>query len=269
MLQMDTPGKVDLSNPKKKMRTSKVRCTTLACQNGVWENEYLTESERRMNSESAPSKRDIPKVGIRKVIGELQAKLTEMKQRFAEIRARFDTQRYADTPMLTFVCIKAFRNLLSDPSDRFLAVPATSPAPPRKSTSASSRGARAANWALQVPPAPALLDSAPPALTLRPTRPAYDHRESQQHGHEFRLRSDPDSYSESESGVEPDRPDPPLAPAGPIGPTGDRGPPVKPPPSPPRPPPYTHSPDIPPYPMTQWAPGPSPPGRSLEQSSFA
>ena len=59
------------------------------------ENEYLTEAERRMASESASSANvELPKVGIRTVIGELQAKLTEMKQRFAEIRTRFKIYRY-------------------------------------------------------------------------------------------------------------------------------------------------------------------------------
>jgi hypothetical protein len=92
MLSMDLPGKVDMSKKSSspKMKTSGAPCTTLACQNGVWENDYLTESERRMASESHSESTDLgsPKGGLRTIIGELQAKLTAMKQQFAEIRTR-------------------------------------------------------------------------------------------------------------------------------------------------------------------------------------
>ena len=91
MLAMDTPGKVDPalrgSHRRLKSPVRKVRCTTLSCKNGIWENDYLTESERRMISDSS-SQGSESKTGIRKVIGELQDKLQKMKKKFAEIRAR-------------------------------------------------------------------------------------------------------------------------------------------------------------------------------------
>ena len=87
MLRLDEPAHIDAAAMKKsrlRSQEKKVKCTTLACQNGVWENDYLTESERRMTGSS-----EEPKTGLKKVISELQAKLQEMKVKFNEIRARY------------------------------------------------------------------------------------------------------------------------------------------------------------------------------------
>jgi hypothetical protein len=87
MLRLDEPAQVDAAAMKKsrlRSQAKKVKCTTLACQNGVWENDYLTESERRMTGSS-----EEPKVGLKTIISQLQAKLQEMKVKFSEIRARY------------------------------------------------------------------------------------------------------------------------------------------------------------------------------------
>jgi hypothetical protein len=87
MLRLDEPAHVDAVAMRKSRLISqakKVKCTTLACQNGVWENDYLTESERRMTGAS-----EEPKIGLKTIISELQAKLQKMKVKFSEIRARY------------------------------------------------------------------------------------------------------------------------------------------------------------------------------------
>ena len=106
MLRLDEPAQVDAAAMKKsrlRSQAKKVKCTTLACQNGVWENDYLTESERRMTGSS-----EEPKVGLKTIISQLQAKLQEMKVKFSEIRARYS---YDGS---NFHVLRALGNILLD-----------------------------------------------------------------------------------------------------------------------------------------------------------
>lgn len=88
MLNMDDPGIV-ISRPRapKLTKPKKLKCTSLACGEAGWENDYAVESERRLqeNKLGSPGETD---ASLSSIVSELQAKLESMKNKFRLIRAR-------------------------------------------------------------------------------------------------------------------------------------------------------------------------------------
>ncbi len=93
MLELDDPADVQAGIAKTsrgRIKIAKSKCTTLACTNGIYENDYLAESERRIHGarKNRPATQDT-KSSIGLVVSELQAKLQAMKSQFREIRSRW------------------------------------------------------------------------------------------------------------------------------------------------------------------------------------
>ena len=118
MLSIDEPTEIRIKPDQGKpdmVKGKKVRCTTLACGAGGYENDYLAEAERRWG-DNCPDCGDGPKgssdsgPSISSLISALQSKLANMKDEFRMIRARYCAR--AAHPlhrMLTFaliVCIE-------------------------------------------------------------------------------------------------------------------------------------------------------------------
>ncbi len=85
MLSLDDPGDINLRG--KPSAQTKIKCTSLACGEAGWENDYALESERKLRDNHVGSDAE-PDMSLGSVVSELQAKLESMKQKFRLIRAR-------------------------------------------------------------------------------------------------------------------------------------------------------------------------------------
>eukprot|EP00292_Cryptomonas_paramecium_P023132 CAMPEP_0113681996 /NCGR_PEP_ID=MMETSP0038_2-20120614/12360_1 /TAXON_ID=2898 /ORGANISM="Cryptomonas paramecium" /LENGTH=187 /DNA_ID=CAMNT_0000600901 /DNA_START=26 /DNA_END=585 /DNA_ORIENTATION=+ /assembly_acc=CAM_ASM_000170 len=86
MLDLDMPGQY---HPRLNRDIPQIaKCTGLACQEGFWENDYLSEADRRMTAD-AHQGQSAPKVDLKTLVKTLKEKFKEMKKQFLEVRARF------------------------------------------------------------------------------------------------------------------------------------------------------------------------------------